>query len=115
MDVYQRAKSQIAEDRVLTSRLPGAKASAFLLLVRSEKSDIGSAKYFSNGQQVHVAHSMFLAPSANDQAECESETMVVDDSLKAVGRSQSLHSSDDRREPNPTRAKFRLSPRTQLP
>ncbi|MBP88627.1 MAG: hypothetical protein CMJ64_18255 [Planctomycetaceae bacterium] len=48
---------------------------------------------------------MFLAPSANDQAECESETMVVDDSFKAVGRSQSLHSSDDRREPNPTRAK----------
>jgi len=54
-----------------------------------------------------VAHSMFQAPSANDQAECESETMVVGDSPKAVGRSQSLHRSrsDDRREPNRARAK----------
>ena len=48
---------------------------------------------------------MFQAPSANDQAECESETMVVGDSLQAVGSSQSLHRSDDRWEPNPTRAK----------
>lgn len=53
----------------------------------------------------NVAYSMFQAPLANDQVGCESETMVVGDSPKAVGSSQSLHSSDDRWEPNPARAK----------
>ena len=53
----------------------------------------------------NVALQKFQAPSASDQAGCENETVVTDDSPTATGSSQSLHSSDDRREPNPLRAK----------
>jgi hypothetical protein len=48
---------------------------------------------------------MFQAPPGSDQVRSESETMIAGDSLTAAGRSQSLHSSDNLREPNPQRAK----------
>ena len=53
----------------------------------------------------NVALHQFQAPSASDQAESGNETMVAGDSLTAASSSQSLHSSDDQREPNPLRAK----------
>jgi len=98
MDVYQRAKSQIAEDRVLTSRLPGAKASAFLLLVRSEKSDIGSAKYFSNGQQVHAARAVRDRRNQVDTAPLAAPNEIIAKTLQ--------HCSQIRAGLNPVRDKF---------